>query len=142
MSRTKIKKRYSRTAYKSVLALLCGIVVVLIAGCIVLICSVNDKKAEYDEYQRKTNAVSTARSLDDKSRAVYEDVQEKTSLLKDLKLSLTERTTRREELKSEATDRTNSAAEAEAKMIQYMKGLGFSNYEELLEAYNKLLAEN
>ena len=63
-------------------------------------------------------------------------------MLKDLKTSLTGRTARREELKSQATDKTNSAAEAEAKMAQYIKELGFSSYEELLAAYNKLLAEN
>ena len=89
-----------------------------------------------------TNSVSAEKNLDDKSKDVYESIREKNSMLKDLKTSLSERTTRREELKSQATDKNNNAAEAEAKMAQYMKELGFSSYEELLAAYNDLLKEN
>lgn len=141
MGKTKIKKKYSRSAYKTVFALLCGVIILLITACILLICDVNDKKSNYDEYLRKTNIAASAKNLDEKSLAVYESVQRKSSELKDLKETLSDRTKRREELKDEATDRTNLAAEAESKMAQYMKEFGFSTYEELLEAYNKLLAE-
>ena len=126
MGKTKIKKKYSRSAYKTVLTVFCGVIIILVIACILLIHSVNEKKSEYDEYLKMTNSVSA----------------EKNSMLKDLKTSLSERTTRREELKSQATDKNNNAAEAEAKMAQYMKELGFSSYEELLAAYNDLLKEN
>ena len=142
MGKTKRKKKHSRSAYKTVLAVLCGVIIILVIACILLIHSVNEKKSEYDEYLRMTNSVSAEKNLDDKSKDVYESIREKNSVLKDLKTSLTGRTARREELKSQATDKTNSAAEAEAKMAQYIKELGFSSYEELLAAYNKLLAEN
>lgn len=142
MGKTKIKKKHSRSAYKTVLAVLCGVIIILVIACILLNHSVNEKKSEYDEYLRMTNSVSAEKNLDDKSKDVYESIREKNSVLKDLKTSLTGRTARREELKSQATDKTNSAAEAEAKMAQYIKELGFSSYEELLAAYNKLLAEN
>ncbi len=142
MGKTKIKKKYSRSAYKTVLTVLCGVIIILVIACILLIHSVNEKKSEYDEYLKKTNSVSAEKNLDDKSKDVYESIREKNSMLKDLKTSLSERTTRREELKSQATDKNNNAAEAEAKMAQYMKELGFSSYEELLAAYNDLLKEN
>ena len=142
MGKTKIKKKHSRAAYKTVLAVLCGVIIILVIACILLIHSVNEKKSEYDEYLRMTNSVSAEKNLDDKSKDVYESIREKNSVLKDLKTSLTGRTARREELKSQATDKTNSAAEAEAKMAQYIKELGFSSYEELLAAYNDLLKEN
>ena len=142
MGKTKIKKKYSRSAYKTVLTVFCGVIIILVIACILLIHSVNEKKSEYDEYLKMTNSVSAEKNLDDKSKDVYESIREKNSMLKDLKMSLSERTTRREELKSQATDKNNNAAEAEAKMAQYMKELGFSSYEELLAAYNDLLKEN
>ena len=142
MGKTKIKKKYSRSAYKTVLTVLCGGIIILVIACILLIHSVNEKKSEYDEYLKMTNSVSAEKNLDDKSKDVYESIREKNSMLKDLKTSLSESTTRREELKSQATDKNNNAAEAEAKMAQYMKELGFSSYEELLAAYNDLLKEN
>lgn len=142
MGKTKIKKKNSRSAYKTVLTVLCGGIIILVIACILLIHSVNEKKSEYDEYLKMTNSVSAEKNLDDKSKDVYESIREKNSMLKDLKTSLSERTTRREELKSQATDKNNNAAEAEAKMAQYMKELGFSSYEELLAAYNDLLKEN
>ena len=142
MGKTKIKKKYSRSAYKTVLTVLCGVIIILVIACILQIHSVNEKKSEYDEYLKMTNSVSAEKNLDDKSKDVYESIREKNSMLKDLKMSLSERTTRREELKSQATDKNNNATEAEAKMAQYMKELGFSSYEELLAAYNDLLKEN
>ena len=142
MGKTKIKKKYSRSAYKTVLTVLCGVIIILVIACILIIHSVNEKKSEYDEYLKMTNSVSAEKNLDDKSKDVYESIREKNSMLKDLKTSHSERTTRREELKSQATDKNNNAAEAEAKMAQYMKELGFSSYEELLAAYNDLLKEN
>lgn len=142
MGKTKIKKKYSRSAYKTVLTVLCGVIIILVIACILLIHAVNEKKSEYDEYLKMTNSVSAEKNLDDKSKDVYESIREKNSMLKDLKTSLSERTTRREELKSQATGKNNNAAEAEAKMAQYMKELGFSSYEELLAAYNDLLKEN
>lgn len=142
MGKTKIKKKYSRSAYKTVLTVLCGVIIILVIACILIIHSVNEKKSEYDEYLKMTNSVSAEKNLDDKSKDVYESIREKNSMLKDPKTSLSERTTRREELKSQATDKNNNAAEAEAKMAQYMKELGFSSYEELLAAYNDLLKEN
>ena len=142
MGKTKIKKKNSRSAYKTVLTVLCGVIIILVIACILIIHSVNEKKSEYDEYLKMTNSVSAEKNLDDKSKDVYESIREKNSMLKDLKTSLSERTTRREELNSQATDKNNNAAEAEAKMAQYMKELGFSSYEELLAAYNDLLKEN
>ena len=148
MGKTKIKKKYSKTdcLILGIGFLILGLFVLSIAIPIVyvvlLIHSVNEKKSEYDEYLKMTNSVSAEKNLDDKSKDVYESIREKNSMLKDLKTSLSERTTRREELKSQATDKNNNAAEAEAKMAQYMKELGFSSYEELLAAYNDLLKEN
>ena len=66
MGKTKIKKKYSRSAYKTVLTVLCGVIIILVIACILLIHSVNEKKSEYDEYLKMTNSVSAEKNLDDK----------------------------------------------------------------------------
>lgn len=117
MGKTKIKKKYSRSAYKTVLTVLCGVIIILVIACILIIHSGNDTKSEYDEYLKMTNSVSAEKNLDDKSKDVYESIREKNSMLKDLKTSLSERTTRREELKSQATDKNNNGAERKQKWL-------------------------
>ena len=139
MSRNKIKKRYSRSAYKAATAALAVIIIGLIATSIVLIVSINKTADEYNYYVRQSNVASSEKNMDEKTRAVFEETQQKQSLIKDLKSTVNERTTRREELKEQVKDQNSITAEAEVKMARYKEECGFSTYEELLDAYEKLL---
>lgn len=123
------------------MAALIAVIVGLSAAILITISSVNSIAGEYNYYIRQRNIAASEKNMDEKTRNKYAEVIEKESLVKDLKRIAAERASRREELKSSATDQRNIAAEAEARMAQYMKECGFSSYEELLEAYNRILTE-
>lgn len=141
MKRGVTGKRPSRFSYKAAMAALIAVIVGLSAAILITISSVNSIADEYNFYIRQRNVAASEKNMDEKTRNKYAEVVDKESLVKDLKRIVAERASRREELKSSATDQNNIAAEAEVRMAQYMKECGFSSYEELLEAYNRILTE-